>query len=178
MSKPIEMHYFIIFEKNIENTNVKDIISQSSNSFEFNIGVNTYVKLIDYLPQEEIPIELLNFSKEIKKYIKEVNDVNIELSREDIIRYSNIDYENFLITRRAIRAFDSKAIDRKILEKALNIARHTPSVCNRQAWRIYNVPIDMIKATLSLHNGNRGFSDQVQSLVVVCVDLAGFEGAA
>jgi hypothetical protein len=51
----------------------------------------------------------------------------------------------------------------------------TPSVCNRQAWRVYVFTDDEDKRRVLQHqNGNRGFGDRISQLLVVTCDLSAF----
>lgn len=84
-------------------------------------------------------------------------------------RYS---FEDVLINRRSIRQFSDKEVDLDLLVEAVKLAQHTPSACNRQSWKtriiIEKRKIDEI---LNNQNGNRGFGNCIDKLLVISADL-------
>jgi len=86
--------------------------------------------------------------------------------------------EDFFLTRYSIRNFSNKRVDIDLIKQALNLASKTPSVCNRQEWVIYQIE-DRSKITkaLELQNGNRGFGESINNLLIVAIDLRAFEDA-
>jgi coenzyme F420-0:L-glutamate ligase / coenzyme F420-1:gamma-L-glutamate ligase len=55
----------------------------------------------------------------------------------------------FLCSRRSIRRFQSKAVDRGILTRILETATHAPSAHNRQPWRFAVLTQPQMKSRLS-----------------------------
>lgn len=50
-----------------------------------------------------------------------------------------------------------------------------PSVCNRQAWRVYDLPkSELMASILSCQNGNAGFRDIIPRTLIVACDLRQF----
>ena len=59
-----------------------------------------------------------------------------ELTKNDL--YHGIrDYENLFYSRHSIREFSEVPVEKKLLEKAIELAWTSPSSCNRQATEIY-----------------------------------------
>lgn len=85
---------------------------------------------------------------------------------------------SFFASRRSVRSFDPMRVptDGELL-KAVALAQNTPSVCNRQPFRIhlYRDRRD-IEAILQIQNGATGFSDIVPTLGVVTARRALFVG--
>ena len=99
----------------------------------------------------------------------------IELSREQIQNASTIDLTEFFASRHSIRSFSGKPVPRQLIERAVAMAQKTPSVCNRQAWRVYCFHDgDKKKAVLAHQNGNRGFGEQASWVLVVTCNLGHF----
>ena len=57
-------------------------------------------------------------------------------------------------------------------------AIRTPSVCNRQPWRVHAYyDRETIEKVLECQNGNRGFGQLIPCVLLVSVDLSCFEGS-
>jgi nitroreductase len=96
----------------------------------------------------------------------------IEVSRSEIHHAAMLDLEPFFRHRYSVRQFDAKPVERKQIERAIAMAQKTPSVCNREAGRVYVVS-DRKRAAelLTYQNGNRGFGDQADKLLIVTASL-------
>jgi nitroreductase len=90
---------------------------------------------------------------------------------------STSDVEEFFSTRHSVRNFDSnRSVDISVLEDAARLAMFTPSVCNRQASKVYFVTGEEMKEVArKRQNGNTGFGD-IPVLAVVTVDTRLFAG--
>jgi len=88
--------------------------------------------------------------------------------------------EHFFSSRRSVRAFDtSKKVDSVAIQQAAAMALSTPSVCNRQAWRLHVfTKSEDVSRVIRHQNGNAGFGGAVPALAVVTVDTRLFAGAA
>jgi len=86
-----------------------------------------------------------------------------------------IDYDFFVQSRHSVRNFTKESISREILNRAIEQARWTPSVCNRQPWRVhvFESAKDKKKA-LSIQNGNDGFGDTADKILLITCDLQSF----
>lgn len=87
-------------------------------------------------------------------------------------------FERFMESRCTVRQFSDEAVDPEVLSAAVKVAQKTPSVCNRQPWRVWAVsdPVK-IKKILDIGGGARGFEDQMKVLLVVTSDLACFQSS-
>lgn len=87
-------------------------------------------------------------------------------------------FKKFFSSRHSVRNFTGRTIGRETLIEAVAIAKKTPSVCNRQSFKVYFIETEQNKAiALSLQNGNRGFGDKASHIAVITSNLASFEGA-
>lgn len=86
---------------------------------------------------------------------------------------------HFFATRRSIRAFDpNRSVDLKDIRQAVNAALSTPSVCNRQAWRVHlYTDQEDVARVIGHQNGNSGFGHAVPVVAVLTVDTRLFAGA-
>lgn len=81
----------------------------------------------------------------------------------------------FFTSRRSVRGFKAKTVDRALIASIVHNAIYTPSVCNRQEWRLHAIDNkEIIRQCLKFQNGNRGFSDKIPLLFVVTVNLQCF----
>lgn len=87
------------------------------------------------------------------------------------------DFRSCAQSRHTVRAYSGDPVPEQMVLEALEIAKKTPSVCNRQSWRVYWVRSAVSKHHLAeLQNGHRGFGDQVDSFLIVTTDLHTFFG--
>jgi nitroreductase len=89
---------------------------------------------------------------------------NISLQDQKII-------QNFLKSRKSTRFFLRKKVSDKIINKIIQMSLYAPSTCNRQMWKTHIIQNNkQIKKILSLQNGNAGFTNEINNLLIVCVD--------
>ncbi|EGR1571581.1 MULTISPECIES: nitroreductase family protein [Vibrio] len=125
-----------------------------------------------------------NNDQKLIKYIDFVRKFNLgsqgdkggyqEIKLEEICT-SNSDfniYKNVVLNRRTVRSFRKEKVSQIDVNEAVNIARHSPSACNRQSWRVKVIDRkEKIDEILKLQNGNDGFREQILNLAVITADL-------
>mgnify|MGYP006396759385 CR=1 FL=1 len=84
-------------------------------------------------------------------------------------------FDEFLSFRHSVRDFDRTPVDSALLKSAIAASLKTPSVCNRQGWFIhyYDEKAKMLEL-LSYQNGNAGFTDCIDKLIIVTGNLKAF----
>src|SRR3546814_5180755 len=76
--------------------------------------------------------------------------------------------QNFFRTRASVRDYSSAPVPSAVIEEAVELALHSPSVCNRQASYVYCLQSRaIIDRALSLQNGNRGFGHEIPCLLKI-----------
>lgn len=86
--------------------------------------------------------------------------------------------ENFFLSRKSLRVFSSKPVTRDLITLAVDLARNSPSVCNRQSWRVYAIDqADLLADVLPLQNGNESFRSEIKMALIITSDLNKFSGA-
>ncbi len=82
-----------------------------------------------------------------------------------------IDFERFALLRHSVRNFSAESVPRELIARAVRTAQRTPSVCNRQAWRVhvYTSPEDK-DVVLRTQDGNAGFGHLAASILLVSSD--------
>lgn len=98
------------------------------------------------------------------------------LSREVLREAATINAEAFFQSRHSIRCFDAEQrVDTAQVRRAIELARYTPSVCNRQTWRVVLCQSETAKAqALALQNGNVGFGHLASHVLIVASDRSCF----
>jgi nitroreductase len=95
--------------------------------------------------------------------------------RADVHTHCKRDLSSFFAYRHSVRVFDSAPVDADTIRAAVTMALKTPSVCNRQSWRVHVLMSEaMKKRALSFQNGNRGFGHLVPAVLIVTSDLRSF----
>ncbi|WP_339661498.1 nitroreductase family protein [Croceibacter atlanticus] len=94
---------------------------------------------------------------------------------KDIKSYTDINYEDFVKSRTSVRNYSKVNVLKEDVKKAVELARFTPSVCNRQSWQVhYFRDKEMKNQLLSLQGGNNGFTDSINQLLIVTGDTRKF----
>lgn len=94
------------------------------------------------------------------------------VDKKSFFLHSNSSFKSFSKSRRSVRNYDSKELPVSILIEAFDIARNTPSACNRQPIRNYVfTDKEKIKKVLDVQGGTRGFSHKVNKLIVVVCEV-------
>jgi nitroreductase len=87
----------------------------------------------------------------------------------------DINFDAFIKSRSSVRFFSEYDVDKKDLFKAIEMARYAPSVCNRQSWKVHHfVNRETMNTLLSLQNGNNGFTQSINQLLIVTGDTKKF----
>jgi hypothetical protein len=102
----------------------------------------------------------------------------LQKTKDEYYQYSNASFELFTKSRNSVRDFDTNvSVDIQEIDKAIDLATHSPSACNRQPSRVYVVSSkEKIKQILSLQSGNRGFGHLSDKLLVITGELGVFHG--
>lgn len=86
-----------------------------------------------------------------------------------------VDFETLLMSRHSTRHFSDETVEKELIKKAIMLAQHTPSACNRQGWKTRIVlDKEKISEVLKNQNGNRGFGHEIDKLLLVTSDLRYF----
>jgi nitroreductase len=101
----------------------------------------------------------------------------IECSRDDIQSRAKLGFPDMALSRYSVRHFDGRPVAKEVVEKAMVWAQKSPSVCNRQGSRVHAVKgQNKISEILDIHGGTRGFTEKIDTLLLVTGDLRIFLG--
>jgi nitroreductase len=96
-------------------------------------------------------------------------------SRDDYEKGMLPDPEAFFFSRYSLREFEKAPVPREIIERAVGLAIKTPSVCNRQPWKVYHTADPEVRdVVLRYQSGNSPFGQHIPNLMVITVDLKAF----
>jgi nitroreductase len=101
----------------------------------------------------------------------------VEVLREVLEAEACGDLSEAMPSRHSIREYAPEKIPRNVILEAVDIARSTPSVCNRQPWHVYIVEEgELRKQLIDLQDGGKGFAETAAFLAIVTSDLSSFVG--
>lgn len=84
-------------------------------------------------------------------------------------------YKDFVEARHSMRHFSKEPVDGEALIKAIELAQHTPSACNRQGWGIIVINDgEKLRRVLTNQNGNEGFGQEFDKLLLITADIRAF----
>ena len=87
----------------------------------------------------------------------------------------DLNYEDLVKSRHSVRHFSDKPLDINLVKEAVALAQYAPSACNRQGWKCYIIQDKKkIVELLKNQNGNRGFGQEFDKLILVAGDLRAF----
>lgn len=97
------------------------------------------------------------------------------ITRDEILQACRLDLKEFFANRYSIRQFSRDPVSDQIITSAVLMAQKTPSVCNRESGCVFVATAPALKAELlGLQNGNRGFGDQADRILVVTSRMDSF----
>lgn len=156
-------------------------IINSINCSQIYIGYKVILEYYDI--HKEINIEILDYYTEEQYYfyksIVEKNNNYEYFSGVKNISFQNLykggDFREFSFSRKSIRNFNGEKIKTEILKNVIELANNAPSVCNRQASKVYLLEDKSnIVQCLEIQGGFNGFIENVNQLLILTVDRSYF----
>lgn len=85
------------------------------------------------------------------------------------------DFPRLAFARHSVRDFAADPVADESIARAVRIAQRTPSVCNRQAWRVhvYSSPTDK-ETVLRAQDGNAGFGHLAARILLISCDARAY----
>ncbi|MBT40009.1 MAG: nitroreductase family protein [Myxococcota bacterium] len=88
---------------------------------------------------------------------------------------AGIDFERLARARHSVRVFADRPVPEQAIQRAVRIAQRSPSVCNRQPWRVHVFTSPEDKAAVLRHqSGNAGFGHLADRILLITTDLRCF----
>lgn len=90
------------------------------------------------------------------------------VTRKEFFAHINGGFENFARSRHSVRAYSDKNIENDTINAVVDLARTTPTACNRQPNKTYVVcNPKMINQIAKLQGGGRGFAENANKMFIV-----------
>lgn len=120
-----------------------------------------------------------DLEKKIKSYNIncDIHNYGLELmSNEELRNKARMEFPDFFESRCSVRQFSNKEIDSSVIEQAVQIARKSPSACNRQTAKVYFFKEKDINTYIGkeLVEGSGGFDSEVKKYLVVTGERMAF----
>lgn len=94
---------------------------------------------------------------------------------DDFYKNNDENFYTFSHSRRSIRTFTGEKVPAETIRNAIKLALNAPSVCNRQASKVYLVEDKaVIDKVLEIQGGMRGYSEKVAQLLILTTDRSYF----
>lgn len=147
----------------------------SSDVFFFKTALSTLSQYIS--KNKEYGIENIELEKRVQKLGGYANNLGgvLKFSPLSADAVKTLGYREFVIDRHSIRHFSKEPVKIECVEKAIRLAQYTPSACNRQGWRTIIISDkDMLNKVRSNQNGNTGFGQEFDKMLLITADLRCF----
>lgn len=124
----------------------------------------------------ELPIEIKNNIGKIKMISSTIKpSKQLFLNSNTYFSSSNSSFDIFSNSRSSVRNYSTADVSLEKIAASLNLARNTPSACNRQSWKTYVFSDkNKINSILSEQGGNRGFGHLANKVIVISGELGVF----
>ncbi len=105
-------------------------------------------------------------------------DIDAVVSPVRDVRHDSVlpDPEAFFSTRHSVRDFANRRVDGSLIKRAVELALYSPSVCNRQSWKMYIRHGDEATQALRYQNGSAAFRHAVPAVAIITADARAFAG--
>ena len=124
---------------------------------------------IGYL-KEIFPLDVLSNAKKDISGLGGVTILNINEKADN----KNANFEKLFNGRSSVREYSDQPIDREKINKVIEIAKKTPSICNRQSSRITVIyDKEKIESALKIQGGIAGYG-LPPALIMITTDTAAF----
>lgn len=153
------------------------------NDKRYQSGLSVIKNYIEIHTKAEKPIlnvieqnlDLLSNLHNITGGIKKIHE---KLSTQNLYNLDDrASLEKYIKNRSSTRIFGTQSIPEIDIKDALKLASNTPSVCNRQPWKVIVIKdFNIISDVLNIQNGFHGFEKNVQYLVVILQDYSYLSG--
>lgn len=91
-----------------------------------------------------------------------------QVNKEEFFANSDASFELFAKSRHSCRAYSSMDIPIEEISACVDLARTTPTACNRQPNKTYVVTQpELIKKIIQLQGGGRGFAENANKLLII-----------
>lgn len=94
-----------------------------------------------------------------------------KVNKSEMLDLTNIDFRRLAINRHSFRHFSKEPVSDVTIIDALEIAKFSPSACNRQAYRVHVFSGNDKDAILKLQGGANSFFKEVDKAILITGDM-------
>ena len=95
----------------------------------------------------------------------------INYQKDDFYAQVNADFVTFSSSRKSVRDYTGELVPSSLIEQAITLALNTPSVCNRQACKVYLLEDKArIDKLLTIQGGLTGYTKNITQVLLLTVD--------
>ncbi|AQS52648.1 hypothetical protein BW727_100240 [Jeotgalibaca dankookensis] len=151
----------------MEGFEVKDFRFQNAISV-----INSYVELHRTYGYDVREIE--SYLKKYQDYLLKENENSggyMIIDKATLPNFKELRFSELAFNRHSVRDFGIKEVDDNKIYEAINVAAKSPSVCNRQSWKVYLIKsTKLIKKVLKQQGGLTGNGDNLKKLLLITSD--------
>ncbi|NWK49270.1 nitroreductase family protein [Acinetobacter sp. SwsAc7] len=163
-----EMHKLLKDDQIIKNVSISQIFIGYKVAMEYyELHKELEIDISDYFTENQY-LFYRNLTKDIDShdFISGVHKISFE---EFYTKHD--DFYNFSNSRKSVRYFTGEKIGIDKIKNIIKLANNSPSVCNRQASKVYLLEDkDRIDECLKIQGGFNGFTEKVNQLLILTVD--------
>ena len=160
-------------------------------------GLNKYVDKYGYSDMILIPLSVVNHylifqendgyndeilsksKKDFEKLLDQIHKTKDGLSKggvffltkEDMLSLKNSDFKQLCNGRYSFRHFSNEHVSDELITQALDIAKKSPSACNRQSYRVHVYDGKQKDDVLYSQGGARSFYKEASRAIIVTADM-------
>lgn len=99
-----------------------------------------------------------------------------EYTKQSIVANKDKSFKEFTKSRISTRDYSAEEVNISLVNEAIEIAINTPSVCNRQPWKVYVIrDYQKIQETLNIQRGlNKETRENAKLLLAITTDISYF----
>ncbi len=152
---------------------LKHSSEEEKNLFEYRLAVSILKNWVAFYEQKGWQIE-----KDVLEFINNLRDTDVSAGIEMLSRPEtvNASFDDVVFSRRSVRDFDPEKLKQDDIDYAINCFIATPTACNRQMCKVYQVQNSRKKQLLAdTILGISGFNVSNTTLFIITYDVSAFE---
>jgi nitroreductase len=154
----------------------------SENHFAFSTAINLLKQYKKIYEEKKWTSEntYKNISKFLIKYEKmpEQKTGSYVLTKEELKNDYSIDYKKFIKSRHSLRNYKNERLKIEDIKEAIEMAKYSPSACNRQYIKVHYYPIGKMKENvINFSVGKGGIDLEGVNTFIITYDANGLQGA-
>lgn len=120
------------------------------------------------------------FRTELDRFEKDFNFIEpshqmLFQGEDQFFSLNHSSFPEFSSSRHSVRNFSEHDVPIPLLVDSIKLAQFAPSACNRQTVKVHIVTEKKdIQAILSIQNGNRGFNDLINRLLIITYNIPSY----